>query len=37
MVERGRTETGAEISGRAFLIALILIALGIVGVALLLR
>jgi len=37
MVERGRTETGAEISGKAFLIALISIALAIIGIALLLR
>lgn len=37
MVERGRTESGAEISGKAFLIALLVIAAGIVGVALLLR
>lgn len=37
MVERGRTETGAEVSGRAFVIALILIAFAIVLLALLLR
>lgn len=37
MVERGRTEDGAEISGRAFVVALILIALAIALLAVLLR
>lgn len=37
MVERGRTEGGAEISGRAFVVALILIALAIALLAVLLR
>ena len=37
MVERGRTETGAEISGRAFVVALILSAISIALLALLLR
>ncbi len=37
MVERGRTETGAEVSGRAFLIALVAIAAVILVFALVLR
>lgn len=38
MVERGRTESGAaEVSGRAFAIALLAIAVVIVALALLLR
>lgn len=35
MVERGRTETGAEVSGRAFVIALMLIVVAIAVFALL--
>lgn len=37
MVERGRTETGAEVSGRAFVIALVVIAAAIAVLALVLR
>ncbi len=37
MVERGRTETGAEVSGRAFIIALVAIAAVILVFALVLR
>ena len=37
MVERGRTEDGAEVSGRAFVVALIVIALAIALLSVLLR
>jgi hypothetical protein len=37
MVERGRTQTGGEVSTRQFFIALAAIALAIAGLALLLR
>jgi hypothetical protein len=37
MVERGRTQTGADVSGRAFAIALVMILLVIALVFLLLR
>lgn len=37
MVERARTETGHPMRGRSFVIAMIVIVLGIVGVALLIR
>jgi hypothetical protein len=37
MVERGRTETGGDISSRTFVIALAVIAIGIALVLLLLR
>jgi hypothetical protein len=37
MVERGRTETGGEVSNPVFFIALVLIVAGIVLAALLLR
>jgi hypothetical protein len=37
MVERGRTETGAEVSGRAFVMALVVIAAAIAAFALVLR
>ena len=37
MVERGRTETGAEVSGRVFVIALVVIAAVIAVFALVVR
>jgi hypothetical protein len=37
MVERGRTETGGDIGNRSFVVALAIIAIGIVIVVLLLR
>jgi len=37
LVERGRTETGAEVSGRAFLIAFAVIAAVIVGLILVMK
>jgi hypothetical protein len=37
MVERGRTETGGEVSGRVFVIALVVVALAIAALAWFLR